>query len=381
MRKIFGLVFLLGIFSSCNLNGSNDKYSIDGTVKNFAGKTVLLEKLGLQAVTQVDSSVIDDKGGFKMQGVSETGFYRLKLDDKTYFLFLMEPAKYKVDIDLKNADPIKIAGPASNDEFQRAMHQIGGVQQEMRNWNMYYQMLQQRGAGQDTMAMIAQQLQGAAMRMESLVKDSSRVAKSPLVAMFYVTNVGLDKFPKENLAVLTRMEKEIPKSTYTKDFRAIYTKYEDQAKQQQVVQQAAENIAVGKPAPEIDLKTPDGKNIKLSSLKGKVVLLDFWASWCGPCRMEMPNVVAAYKKYKDKGFTVYSVSLDKDATAWKNAINGLGMIWENHVSDLKWWQCEAAQRYGIQGIPAAFLLDRDGVIVAKDLRGPALEQKLAELIK
>ncbi|MBL0308712.1 MAG: TlpA family protein disulfide reductase [Bacteroidetes bacterium] len=141
-------------------------------------------------------------------------------------------------------------------------------------------------------------------------------------------------------------------------------------------------MAVGKEAPDIDLKDPNGKNIKLSSLKGKVVLLDFWASWCGPCRVEMPNVVSVYKKYKDKGFTVYSVSLDKEANAWKNSIAALGMVWENHVSDLKYWQSEAALRYGVQGIPAAYLLDRNGIIIAKDgLRGPALEQKVAEVIQ
>jgi peroxiredoxin len=153
------------------------------------------------------------------------------------------------------------------------------------------------------------------------------------------------------------------------------------AKAQAEAKLAAESVAVGKPAPDIDLKDPSGKNIKLSSLKGKVVLLDFWASWCGPCRMEMPNVVAAYKRFKDKGFTVYSVSLDSDPGAWKNAIKGLNMVWENHVSDLKKWNSEAAVRYGIQGIPAAFLIDRDGTIVATNLRGEALDQKLEEVLK
>ena len=95
----------------------------------------------------------------------------------------------------------------------------------------------------------------------------------------------------------------------------------------------------------------------------------------------MPNVVAAYKRFKDKGFTVYSVSLDSDPGAWKNAIKGLNMVWENHVSDLKKWNSEAAVRYGIQGIPAAFLIDRDGTIVATNLRGEALDQKLEEVLK
>ena len=382
MRKIFGLVVLLSILSSCNLNGSTDKYTITGTIKNHPAKSVLLEKLSLKAIIAVDSAKIDDKGGFKMEGISEKGFYRLKLDDKTFFLFLLEPAKYLVTIDVQNPEPSKIVGPPDNDEFQSAMKQIGTAQRELQNWNMTYQMFSHNGTSQDTLAFVQQQLQMAAVKMETLVKDSAKAAKSPLVAMFYVTNVQIDKFPKENLAVVQRLEKEMPTSSYTKDFREIYDNYSKQlAQQQDASKQVAENVAIGKPAPDIDLKNPEGKNIKLSSLKGKVVLLDFWASWCGPCRMEMPNVVAAYKKYKDKGFTVYSVSLDKDATAWKNAIGTLGMTWENHVSDLKWWQSEVVPRYGIQGIPAAYLLDRNGIIIAANLRGEALDQKIAEVIK
>jgi thiol-disulfide isomerase/thioredoxin len=111
-------------------------------------------------------------------------------------------------------------------------------------------------------------------------------------------------------------------------------------------------------APDIALKNPEGKVIKLSSLRGKIVLIDFWASWCGPCRKENPNVVAVYNKYKDKGFTVYSVSLDKDAEAWKRAIKADGLIWPNHVSDLLQWESPMPQLYGFQGIPYTVLIDK-----------------------
>lgn len=137
-------------------------------------------------------------------------------------------------------------------------------------------------------------------------------------------------------------------------------------------------LAIGAVPPEIALPTPEGNILKLSDLKGKVVLLDFWASWCRPCRMENPNVVRVYQKYKNKGFEILSVSLDRDRNSWLQAIQQDNMSWY-HVSDLKYWQSEAAKTYKISGIPATFLLDRDGRILAKNLRGPALEAKLAEV--
>jgi thiol-disulfide isomerase/thioredoxin len=133
-------------------------------------------------------------------------------------------------------------------------------------------------------------------------------------------------------------------------------------------------------APEIALKNPSGKILRLSSLKGKVVLVDFWASWCGPCRRENPNVVKLYKKYRAKGFEVFSVSLDNDPVAWKKAIADDGLIWPNHVSDLLGWQTPLVQTYRFDGIPFTVLVDRSGSIVATGLRGPALEQKLIELL-
>ncbi len=139
---------------------------------------------------------------------------------------------------------------------------------------------------------------------------------------------------------------------------------------------------IGDEAPEIDMAGVDGKNIKLSSLRGKLVLIDFWASWCGPCRRENPNVVGAYDKYNKakfktaKGFDIFSVSLDQNKDAWTAAIQKDGLTWKNHVSDLKGWQNGAAAVYGVGSIPMSFLVDEKGIIVAKNLRGLELHKQL-----
>ncbi|MBN2669584.1 MAG: TlpA family protein disulfide reductase [Bacteroidales bacterium] len=145
-------------------------------------------------------------------------------------------------------------------------------------------------------------------------------------------------------------------------------------------------LEIGDKAPDLKFMSPEGKEIALSDLKGQIVLIDFWASWCSPCRRENPNVVEAYNLYKDKnfkngeGFTIYSVSLDKDAESWKQAITADGLIWPYHVSDLKHWRSDAAKLYQVRGIPTNFLIDGNGVIIGKSLRGQRLHEALAEIV-
>jgi len=181
----------------------------------------------------------------------------------------------------------------------------------------------------------------------------------------------IDMFPRDKNQAL---QSEI--------IRALYEKYPKQpivAERYKKETSSATSTSVGAMAPDLAFENPEGKIMKLSDLRGKVVLLDFWASWCRPCRIENPNVVKTYHKYHDKGFEVYSVSLDRDKASWVKAIEADGLIWPNHVSDLGFWQSQAAKIYGVSAIPATFLIGKDGRIIAKNLRGAALENALKEL--
>lgn len=221
-----------------------------------------------------------------------------------------------------------------------------------------------------------------------LVKYTDTV--SSVLAAWYIVRF-LSPADPANLAqwkkVKERMATVMPDNKLVADFTQSISQIELQLQQQKAQMEAAMNQdagghpLVGKPAPDFSLPSPGGKQISLSKLKGKVVLLDFWASWCRPCRMANPEVVDLYNKMKAKGFTVMSVSLDKDKAAWEQAINQDGLVWENHVSELKFWNGQVNTMYGVNSIPQTFLLDKTGKVVAANLRGSALEERVAKLCK
>jgi thiol-disulfide isomerase/thioredoxin len=383
MKKLFVLlVSMIAVMTSCNSAGDSNKYTIDGTVKNSGtGKTVYLEKLSMTKVTVIDTAQIDKSGSFHMSSAAEKGFYRLRIDNAHMWLMLLENKSYKAEMNFDNPLEYKIKGPAVNDEFEEGVKLVTENQLKLQSLKANFQSQQSQGTPIDQLQKMATEIDQTQQTLEDEMKKRSAAAKDPLLALYFTSFLRLDKYPEENKRIVERLQKEVPTSSYTQEMATQYTTMLQQIKSQEASKNAEAVTAIGAMAPELSFAGTDGKVLKLSALRGKVVLIDFWASWCGPCRRENPNVVAAYNKFKDKGFAIYSVSLDQDAGRWKGAIEQDGLIWPTHVSDLKGWQSEAARMYGVQAIPAQFLLDKDGKIIAKNLRGEDLEHKLAELLK
>jgi peroxiredoxin len=202
-------------------------------------------------------------------------------------------------------------------------------------------------------------------------------------------NVYSKKFIKENpdayLSVLLLENFLMRNYLETSEVSALYDKLADDVKKTKSGERiktsldAIKTVVIGKPAPDFSGPTPEGKTISLKESLGKVTIIDFWASWCGPCRAENPNVVALYNEFHPKGLNIIGVSLDKDAAKWKEAIAKDGLTWP-HVSNLKFWDDPIAKQYNVQSIPATFILDAKGNIVAKDLRGDELRAKVKELL-
>ncbi len=375
MIKVIGATIVLAaLVTSCGENKKSGLFELKGTLSDSKGETIYLEKLISPDPIIVDSTTLNDKGEFEFENFTPSiGFYRIKITQSNFAMMVLD-----------STDKVKVTGSAKD---LGNTYKVEGSP-ETKLFLEFNEIAKKR---QSDLEVLNNQFQSLAS--DPKLKDAQRDSISKTFEMPY--NEVMDKYNgimtkkiAENTSMYSSMiaiqgmEPDKFKNVYKALDEGLQKKYANDKNVvlfHEVVQKMLA-ASVGQEAPDIKALTPDGKELSLSQFKGKYVLIDFWASWCGPCRKEMPNVVQAYAKYKNKGFEIFGVSLDKDKGAWEEAIKKDGITWPQ-VSDLKYWDSEAAKMYGVQGIPYTLLLDKEGKIIAKNLRGEELEAKLAELFK
>ena len=365
MKKIF-LIALAGLaaLASCK---NNDEFTIDGKIEN-AGQ---IKKVLLYEMDQVvDSAFLNENNEFKFHRVSpDPNFYTLLVGEKNFLVIAKNGDQLEFETNLTDTtNTYKIDGSAESEkirDFNKISNDYGKVYQEIQA--DYNRMISEKPNAKDSIynsLMPKFQENMDAFSREALKFGEEN--KDNLAGFYAVGTIDQQRYEQELIKFAEDIKDKFPKNKAVESFVNKMMEIKP--------------VSVGQPAPQFELPTPDGKMVKLSDLKGKYVLLDFWASWCAPCRQENPNVVKQHNRFKDKGFTVLGVSLDKSKEPWVKAIKDDRLNW-TQVSELKEWDGKVSAQYKVEGIPASFILDPSGKIVAKNLRGVELEKFLATTLK
>lgn len=384
MKKHLLWISAGAFLAGCAGQTENGAFKIDGHFNNLPLGPVVLEELTLDNVKVVDSANVKDASGkFSLKGmVAEQGLYRIRFDNGKFVLLALDAGDMKLDGDIDKLEDVKVTGSEPTAELQQFLGDISkqsiSLTEEMRQLDSLH------GALPDSVfqpKLVA--FQKKEKDFESSFFLMADKTKNPANAVFAISQVRSPESIIAHKQVFTNLTTRFPKNTLVKsmtDKIAELEKSHQDGGSDAAGGEEPTAVKVGQVAPDFTLPDPTGKMVSLSSFRGKYVLVDFWASWCGPCRQENPNVVKAYQQYKGKNFTVLGVSLDKTKDKWQQAIKEDGLAW-NHVSDLKFWDSAVVPLYGINAIPTNFLLDPQGKIIAANLRGPALEAKLREVLK
>jgi len=368
IKKTVFFLFICTAFIACK---DKTKFEISGKIENAKPKSQVY-LFGIDRANEValDSTVLSDKGEFKFShNTEDVDFFRIKIDNSEYMLIAKNGDAIKLEADLADKSlSYKLSGAKEADKLEELNKNKNAY---IAKINTIQSTFEEKVAEQpQNREAIANQMRPALIKEnEGLVNYIVKFAMdntNSLAGFYAINSLNPGDYEQELITYADKIKNNFNKNKAVTDFLVRMAKLR--------------SVQVGQSAPAFAMNTIDGKSIKLSDFKGKYVLLDFWASWCQPCRLENPNVVRVYNKYKDRKFTVLGVSLDKDPVAWKQAVIQDGLTW-THVSELRDFEGPTVRLYQVEAIPSSFILDPEGKIIAKNLRGEELDSFLNKTLR